>query len=307
MIPLDENLVLSEKIGEPKYPSRVLGKVEGNKDLEKKLDGEHLASQALVSISLELIKPNPRQPRKVFDEKVLKELAASIKNEGIIQPIIVTHDTGGRYLLIAGERRWRAAQIAGLAAIPAVIKETSSKNLLKIALIENIQRQDLNIIEEAEAYRMLISDEGITQEECADLVGRDRATVSNFLRLLNLPREIQDDVSAGRLTMGHGKAILGLETTSQMLKCRELVLKRALNVRQTEQLVQTLRRSQNKGGKTGLGQDPDLNYLAEMLRSVFQTKIKISGKPSKGRIEISYFSTSELERILKLMGQPLSE
>lgn len=264
------------------------------------------SSSSLVPV--ESIVPNPRQPRKVFDDRFLKELASSIKNEGVIQPIVVSRDSlEGRFVLIAGERRWRAAQIAGLKRVPVVIREASDKNLLKLALIENIQRQDLNIIEEAEAYRMLISDEGITQEECADLVGRDRTTVANFLRMLNLPREIQDDVSVGRLTMGHGKALLGLDQPKQILKCREMILKRGLNVRQTEQLVQSLRRGSGGSVRGGTKEDPDLDYLAEMLRSFFQTKIKIAGKPSKGKIEISYFSTSELERILKLMGHPMGD
>jgi ParB family chromosome partitioning protein len=264
--------------------------------------------QEILELPINSIVPNPRQPRKVFDEKFLKELSVSIKNEGVIQPIIVSKSgLEGKFLLIAGERRWRATQIAGLTTIPAVLREASDRNLLKLALIENIQRQDLNIIEEAEAYRMLILDQGITQEECADLVGRDRATVANYLRILNLPREVQDDVSVGRLSMGHGKALLGLDQPKQILKCREMILKRSLNVRQTEQLVQSIRKKKNINEKADLGEDPDLSYLAEMLRSFFQTRIKITGKPSKGRIEISYFSTSELERILKLMGHPMSE
>ena len=272
------------------------------------LTGDKTKGKAIFQVPVSNISPNPRQPRKVFEEKLLKELATSIKNEGVIQPIIVTHDDEeGKFLIVAGERRWRAAQLAGSDVIPAVLRETPDKEMLRIALIENIQRQDLNIIEEAEAYRVLIKDEDITQEECADLVGRDRATVANFLRILNLPREIQDDVSTGRLSMGHGKALLGLENSKQMLKCREIVLKRALNVRQTEQLVQTLRKDRKIGNRSSSDGDPDLGYVAEMLRSFFQTKIKISGKPSKGKIEISYFSTSELERILKLMGQPVSE
>lgn len=263
------------------------------------------AHVAVFDLPVGMIVPNPRQPRKYFDETHLKELSESIRRDGIIQPIVVSpYDQSGLYIIVAGERRWRAAKLAGVAKVPALIKETADRDLLRIALIENIQRQDLNIIEEAEAYQLLIKDQGLTHDQCADMVGKDRATVSNTIRLLSLPREIQDDVSNGRMTMGHGKAILGLENTKQMLRCREMVLKRNLNVRLTEQLVQALKSPQKKQ-ESGSDLDADLNYLAEMLRSYFQTKIKISGKSSKGKIEISFFSTSELERLLKLMGQPI--
>ncbi len=264
------------------------------------------ATQSMIlDLPIELIVANPRQPRKYFDEAQLTELSESIGKDGIIQPIIVSpHSQKGIYIIVAGERRWRAAKLAGIPKIPVLVKETAEKDLLRVALIENIQRQDLNIIEEAEAYQLLIQEQSLTHDQCAEMVGKDRASISNTIRLLSLPREIQDDVSNGRMTMGHGKAILGLENQKLMLRCREMILKRQLNVRQTEQLVQNLKNPKKKQ-EPGSLQDADLNYLAEMLRSYFQTKIKISGKSSKGKIEISYFSASELERLLKLMGQPL--
>ena len=157
----------------------------------------------VVRLDVDTIDPNPQQPRKLFDDKALKELAASLKLDGVLQPVIVTSSTtSGRYMVIAGERRLRASKLAGLATIPAIVKEGASDDLLRLALIENIQRADLNIMEEAEAYSALIKDHGLTQEQCADKVGKERSTVANTLRLLLLPREVQDDILDGRLTMG---------------------------------------------------------------------------------------------------------
>ena len=263
----------------------------------------------VVRLDIGQIEPNPHQPRRIFDDAALKELAASLKHDGLLQPIIVTRSEAdpGRYMIVAGERRWRAARLAGFDSIPAMVKEGTAHDLLRLALIENIQRADLNAMEEAEAYASLIKDFGLTQEQCADRVGKDRSTVANSVRLLALPRELQDDLMEGRLTMGHGRAILSLDDKKLMLRCRDLVIKRALSVRQTEQLVKSFKLPRPTGAKAGGGikDEADLQYITDTLRTYLHTKVRLSGTTSRGRIEISYFSAAELERLLKLMGHTI--
>lgn len=276
-------------------------------------DSDHLSQTAVkksinpdgsevLKLKVTDIEPNPEQPRKLFDEKALQELADSIRQDGVLQPIIVSKTTkNGRYMIVAGERRWRATQKAGLQTIPVIVKEGATEDLLRLALIENIQRADLNVIEEAEAYSSLIKDHGLTQEQCADKVGKDRTTVTNALRLLTLPREIQDDVVENRLSMGHARALLSLEDKKQMLRARDIVIKKQLNVRQTEQLCRDAKKGVAKTSKPKTDA-ADLEYIAENLRGYLQTKVKIAGSADKGRVEICYFSPAELERILSRMG-----
>ena len=198
----------------------------------------HTQQQMVMTIPLDAIEANPDQPRKIFDDDELLELSASIEVQGVIQPIIVSKsEKQGRYIIVAGERRWRASQLAGKETIPAIIRDGSDEELMRIALIENIQRADLNVIEEAQAYDSLIKDFGLTQEACAKKVGKDRATVSNTLRLLSLPPQIQDDLLERRITMGHGRALLSLGSNKKIMKARDLVLDRELSVRETEKLV----------------------------------------------------------------------
>jgi ParB family chromosome partitioning protein len=259
----------------------------------------------VLRLPIEVVDPNPQQPRKIFDDEALKELAASLRQDGVLQPIIVTHgDAPGRYIIVAGERRWRASKLAGLTSIPAIVREGANADILRLALIENIQRSDLNIIEEAEAYASLIKDYGLTQEQCADRVGKERSTVANILRLLGLPREIQDDIMDGRLTMGHGRAILSLDDKKLMLRCRDMVIKKGLTVRQTEQLCKSFKDPKGGADKRGgaIKDDADLQYINESLRAYLHTKVRLAGTTGRGRIEISYFSAAELERILKLIG-----
>lgn len=258
----------------------------------------------VVRLDVTKIDPNPHQPRKIFDEAALNELAASLKIDGLLQPIVVAKsEIAGRYTIIAGERRFRASKQAGFSTVPAIVKEGASDEMLRLALIENIQRADLNVIEEAEAYAALIRDFGLTQEQCADRVGKDRTTVTNILRLLGLPREIQDDIMDGRLSMGHGRCLLSLEEKKYMLRARDIVLKRSLNVRQTEQLCKSFKTDQSlPKGEDRVQEDPNLNYVTEGLRTYLHTKVKLAGTPQRGRIEISYFSAAELERVLKLIG-----
>lgn len=265
--------------------------------------------KAIVDMPIDAIEPNPHQPRKLFDDEALLSLSASIKEDGVMQPVVVAKtERPGKFILIAGERRWRASKLAGKEEIPAIIRDSANDDMLRLALIENIQRQDLSIIEEAEAYQSLIKDFGLTQDQCAQKVGKDRSTVTNALRLLHLPREIQDDMMDNRLTMGHGRALLSLEDKRLMLRARDIVIKKELNVRQTEQLCKTFGQSQ-QAGASGSSESPaanaDLDYLSETLRSHLRTKVKIAGTGSRGKIEISYFTAAELERILGTLGLDL--
>ena len=264
------------------------------------------SNDGAVELSISKIDPNPEQPRKFFDDNALKELADSLKRDGFLQPIVVASgEKKGRYIIIAGERRWRASQLAGFTKVPVLIREVASHDLLRLALIENIQRADLNIIEEAEAYAALIRDHGLTQEQCAEKVGKDRSTVANALRLLNLPNEIRDDIVDSRLTMGHGRALLSLDEKKLMLRARDLVIKKELSVRQTEQLCKNFQKDEPRNSGSSSPNDADLNYITESLRGYLQTKVKLAGNTNRGRIEVSYFSAAELERILKIMGHAL--
>lgn len=262
-----------------------------------------LAQLQVAEIEIHRIHPNPKQPRKVFRQDDLESLARSLKQDGVIQPLIVSRDGDG-YIIVAGERRWRASQIAGLTYVPVIIKEVTPEEMLRIAIIENVQRANLNVIEEAEAYATLIKDFGLTQEECAKRVGKDRTTITNFLRILSLPLQVQDDLMNDRFTMGHAKAFLALEDVPLILKARDMVLSKKLNVRQTEQLIRHMKREEKAlevEGEKSLA-NADLDYLADTLRSHLRTKVKLHGTGSRGRIEISFFSPAELERLLHLIG-----
>ncbi|MBI2603867.1 MAG: ParB/RepB/Spo0J family partition protein [Deltaproteobacteria bacterium] len=253
-------------------------------------------------IPVELIDPNPWQPRKGFSEKYLLELARSLTQDGVLQPLVVSKNKAnpGRYVLVAGERRLRAAKIAGLESVPVVFRDDlKSDDQLRLALIENIQRRNLNAIEEAEAYKCLIDQFGYTQEECALRVGKERPSITHALRLLTLPREIQLDVITGRLSGGHARAIAGAGDKKRMLEARDKILNNGLNVRDAEELCKKLR---EQSGKDTLRQDPNLDYVADTLRTLLRTKVKIKGRGKNGRIEIYYFSPSEFERILDAMG-----
>lgn len=262
----------------------------------------------VTELPIESIFVNPHQPRRVFREQELQSLAASIKVDGVIQPVTVTKtSTPGKYMLIAGERRLRASKLSGATKIPAIIREPmTEQEQLRIALIENIQRQDLNVVEEAEAYHSLISDFGLTQEQCADKVGKERSTVANILRILQLPKEVQDDLVENRLTMGHGRALLSLDDKKTILRARDIIIKKAMNVRQTEQLCKSYKAGGTLEGTNKSSESADLGYIADGLRSSLRTKVKITGTGSKGRIEISYFSAIELERLLSAMGYKIS-
>jgi len=251
---------------------------------------------------VEELKPHHQQPRKTFNDAKMAELVASIREKGVIQPLVVRH-TDDHYQIIAGERRWRAAQKAGLKEVPVVIQDVSEDWALEMALIENIQREDLNPIEEAEAYRHLMSNFDLSQEEVARRVGRERPTVANALRLLRLPREIQQDVIDGQLSMGHARALLSLDGAARIKEARDQVVRKQFSVRQTEALVKKLKGSTGKPAPCKTRIDPELADLAARLQRCLGTKVNIlpqtrGGKG--GKIEISYYSAEEFERLLEL-------
>lgn len=248
---------------------------------------------------IEDVKPNRAQPRKTFDAEKLEELAASIREKGIIQPIVVIRK-GSHYEIIAGERRWRAAQKAGKHEVPVVIQNVSEDTALEMALIENIQREDLNAIEEAHAYRSLMETIGLSQEEMAKRVGKDRSTVANSLRLLKLPEDVQRDIIVERLTMGHARALLSLEDVELIRKAREEIVKKHVTVRGAEALV---RRLKNPPAQKGARRpERELVDLVEQLKRHFQTRVDIKAGSRGGKIEISYNGREELARIVELLG-----
>ena len=251
---------------------------------------------------IELVRPNKDQPRKHFSAEKLEELAASIKEQGIIQPLVVTKKEG-YYEIIAGERRWRAAQKAGLRDVPVVIREASDQAVMELALIENIQRQDLNAIEEANAYRSLVEHFAISQEEVAKRVGKNRTTVTNSLRLLKLPDDVQKDIVEERMSMGHARALLSLENPELIEKARREVLHRQLSVRATEELVRKLKVNPHPVSTKRM-QQPDLlmSSLEEQLQKHFQSKVAIRRVGAKaGRLEKHFNDPDELTRIIDLL------
>jgi len=252
----------------------------------------------LLQLDLGKIVPNPHQPRKEFAADKLAELSASITARGLIQPVIVRPLGDGRYELIAGERRWRAAGQAGLTRIPAVVRHAESAETLELALIENIQRQDLNPIETAQAYRHLAETFDLSHEEIAAKVGKDRSSITNLLRLLNLPEEIQKDLAAGTLSMGHARALLGISDRAVQLAARAAVLAKGLSVRETELLVKRLGRPKKDPTVNIVKKDIYINELENSMRNALGTKVTIRHHGKSGIIELHYFSVEELDRLV---------
>jgi ParB family chromosome partitioning protein len=252
------------------------------------------------NLPTEAIHPNPMQPRVVFQPERLEELAASIRANGIIQPLIVRRHEG-QFQLVAGERRWRAAKLAGLTEVPVVIQEIADPLLLEIALIENIQREDLNAIETARAYERLGRDLGLSQEEIGRRTGKDRTSITNALRLLKLPHEVQLLVAEHRLSMGHARAILGLPTAEQQIEIAEKASAQGLSVRQVEALVQNLTSDRSRSGaKIEKTPDPNVRAAIEELERVLGTRVRIVElSEQRGRIEIEYYSQTDLDRLFQ--------
>jgi ParB family chromosome partitioning protein len=256
-------------------------------------------------ISLDRIRPCSLQPRKKFSEEALRELADSIREQGIVQPLIV-REHNGYFELIAGERRWRAAQLVGLAEVPVIVREADDRAVLELALIENLQRENLNPIEEAHGYSQLIEQFQLKQEEVAAKVGKSRAVVANSLRLLKLIPSIQDAVRDGLLSVGHAKVILGLANEKLQKHAADRVLKEGLNVRQTEALVTRVQARGTTGKAPGsitpLVHDANVTDLENRLRERFGTKVRLKYNQGKGSLEVSFFSDDDLERILQIVG-----
>jgi ParB family transcriptional regulator, chromosome partitioning protein len=250
-------------------------------------------------VDLDRIDPNPRQPRLSFDDAGLDELAASIRTSGLVQPIVVRR-IADRYQIVAGERRWRAAQRAGLLKVPIVVRDVPDDKLLEIALIENIQREDLNPIDEALAYRRLADESGMTQEEIAAAVGKDRATVANHIRLLRLPDTVKGEVAAGRLSMGHARALLGLEDSALLDKAARDVLRRSLSVRETEALVRRLAAGPKEPSPEPT-KDVHTRDAEDRLRLALGTRVNIKRKGKGGRVEIEFVSEDELIRLYDII------
>ena len=248
------------------------------------------------------ISPNRFQPRKYFDDDKLEELVTSISENGILQPVVVQKSETG-YELVAGERRWRASKKAGLKKIPAVIRKVSDAQALELAIIENIHRQDLNPIEEAEAYKRLAEDFSLTQEMIAEKVGKSRAAIANILRLLNLSRNIQENLISGKLSMGHARALLGLENNGQMHAMCQEILKQGLTVRQTESKVNRLKKPEMlKLASSMKKKNIFIRDLEKELERKLGTKVEVSPKKTGGKLVVSYYSDDDLERIQNLIG-----
>jgi ParB family chromosome partitioning protein len=251
-----------------------------------------------VELPIDSISPNPQQPRKDFDDKALRDLAASLKQSGVLQPVVVRR-LGDGYQLVVGERRWRAAKLAGITRIPALIREASDAQSLELALVENLLREDLNPMEEAEAYQRLLAEFAWTQEELAQRVARDRSSIANCLRLLKLPDVIQADLRGGRLTMGHARALLSLDSPAEQLRLREEILTHSWSVRATEQGVQAKR---TQPTRRLLRRSAELAAVENALRVALATRVRIVGSERAGRIEVSYSSREELDRLTELIS-----
>lgn len=262
---------------------------------------EARTDEPVRELALTEIRPNSFQPRKTFDEEKLAELAASIKAHGVLQPVVVRAVIGG-FELVAGERRFRAAQMAGLSKIPAVVRELSDAEMMELALIENLQREDLNPLEEAVAFQRLLQEFGLTQEELARHLGKSRSHIANTIRLLNLPESVQENVSRGTITMGHARALLALEDPELQNQVSRRIIEKGLSVRDTENLVRSLLARKKQGARKKRPQlDPWLTEVETNLKHALATQVRIKPGRRGGKIEIEYYSTEDLERLTGLL------
>ena len=263
--------------------------------------------EGIAQINIDEITPNPYQPRKDFDEEELQNLANSIKEHGLIQPVVVVKE-GDLYNLVVGERRWRAARIAGLSKIPALIKKKEEVRLLEMAIVENIQRENLNPLEEAEAFGQLLEEFGLTQEQLAVKVGKNRSTVANILRLLNLPAEVKEILRKGLISSGHARAILMLDREDAQILFCEKIIREGLSVRQAEELAGNKDREKKKK-ITKVCKTVEVMDIQENLQKLFGTRVEIKHKEkvNKGKIEISYYSLDDLNRLLDMMATLASD
>jgi len=260
-------------------------------------ENEQEVNSSVTELKITELEANQNQPRRFFDDQALQELSGSIKEHGVVQPIIV-RKVDESYQIVAGERRWRAARLAGLKTVPVVIKDYSNVQVMEIALIENLQRQDLNSIEEALAYKSLIEEHDMTQEEISEKIGKSRSAIANTLRLLNLPEEIKNLVVHGKISAGHARALLAIDDKKKQLEIAQKVIDQQLNVRDIEKLVM---QKDAKEEKKEVKKDVEIIDIEDRLKKVLSTKVNIIHKKNKGKIEIEYYSNDDLERILELL------
>jgi ParB family chromosome partitioning protein len=253
------------------------------------------SAPGITEVEVESIVPNPRQPRQALDPQALEELATSIREQGLVQPLVVTQVAGG-YQLLVGERRWRAAKLAGLEMVPVVVRDVTPQQMLELALVENLQREDLNPLETATAYSQLVEEFGLTQQQVADKVGKNRATVANTLRLLKLPPQVKEALLREKITEGHARAMLRLEAASAQLDVLEAILKRGLNVRQAEELVRRLVELP-KAQTTPREKPARLRALEDKFRQALGTKVSLTRGGKGGRLVIYFYSEEELQSI----------
>ena len=257
-------------------------------------------SERALEVDIDLLRPNRDQPRTAMDDSKIEELARSIKSNGIIQPIVVRKTPEG-YEIVAGERRWRASQRAGLAKVPVVVRDIPEARMLAVALIENIQREDLNPIEEAQAYRRLVDEHHLTQEQIADAVGKDRSSVANYLRLLKLPAEVRSNLSAGALSMGHARALLALSDETDQLRIAREVVAKNLSVRETETIVK--KGMQPAAEREEKPKDVHTRAAEEKLRFALGTRVRIVRKGKGGKIEVDFQNEDELQRLYEQLTE----
>ena len=267
-------------------------------------DRPAIANEEMIEVDIDLIEPNSFQPRTNFNEERLEELAQSIRSNGIIQPLLVRRIDNEKYQVVAGERRWRAAQRAGLQKVPCIVREIPEDKMLELALIENIQRQELNAIEEAHAYKRLIESLGLTQEMVAQRVGRDRTFITNYLRLLRLPEDIQQLVEAEKLSMGHARALLGVDDPSIQRKLAKSVIDKGLSVRQTERTIKKIIDGTEPSASisTYIKEDANLKSAEDKLRRRLSSKVHIvTQKTGGGKIEIEFYDENDLNRLYEII------
>jgi ParB family transcriptional regulator, chromosome partitioning protein len=297
----------------PKQNKEALGKgirsLLQSIDSDLKTTGGHLKPQVveettgIMRIPVEHIEPNPKQPRRDFDEQALQELAQSIKLHDIIQPVTVAKLAGNKYRLISGERRWRASKIAGLKDLPAYVRQANDQELLELALLENLQREDLNAMEIALSYKRMMEELSHTQEQVAERMGKDRSTVTNYIRLLKLPPDIQVAVRNGEISMGHARALINVDTIDKQLYIFDEIKSKALSVRQTENLVRNLYKEKEDKKEVINNLPPAFKKIEDKLATHFSTRVKLRhSKNGSGQITLDYYSLQELNKLLDLMS-----
>lgn len=265
-------------------------------------ENKELKGTGSILVDINLIKSNEEQPRKSFDDEKIMELSESIKSNGIIQPLILMEDNN-EYIIVAGERRWRAAKLIGIKEVPAIVMDLTDKQILEISLIENIQREDLNSIEEAVAYKKLIDDFNLTQEELSKRIGKSRVAITNTLRLLNLSEDVQQYLIEGVISEGHGRALLGISDNKKQYELAQSVIDDKLSVRELELLIRKIKTDTGiKKSRSSNESNPYYKDIMYKLENYFGTKVNITNKNNKGKIEIEYYSEEDLQRILEIIN-----